>query len=276
MHLDFIQSLLRQGGKTLLAQSGQNRVLYSKRSKADIVTEADYASEKAIIEILATMAPGDSWLTEESGYHRGSSRFTWVIDPLDGTVNYSAGTENFGVIIGLCQDGVPVAGGMYLPALDLMYLAERGSGATRNGTPIHASETTDLSEAVFDHSLSTIAESMEAQAHTLDALIRTARGVRCAHCLTYLGRVAEGTYDGFVYHSVGIWDLCGPSVILQEAGAELAQIDGQPLDLYPSPDAGSRIYAAMAANPTLLQKLGQAISRNSPASSLLGFPCLAQ
>lgn len=260
MHLDTIQSLLRRGGDTLLAHKSQNRVLYSKRSKADIVTEADYASERVILDTIATVAPDDSWLTEESGYRRGSSRLAWVIDPLDGTVNYSAGTENFGVIIGLCQDGVPVAGGMYLPALDLMYLAERGGGATRNGTPIHVSDTTDLSEAVFDHSLSSFAASLEAQAQTLDALIRTARGVRCAHCLTYLGRVAEGTYDGFVYHSVGIWDLCGPSVILEEAGAELARIDGQPLDLYPSPEAGARIYAAMAANPTLLRKLGSTIA----------------
>jgi myo-inositol-1(or 4)-monophosphatase len=258
--LDLIESLLRRGGDTLLTAKGHNKVLFSKRTLSDIVTEADYVSEKAILEALQAAAPDDGWLTEESGYRHGSTRRVWVIDPLDGTVNFATGVDDFGVILGLCEDGRPVAGGMYLPALGLMYLAERGGGATRNGTLIHASDTTEISEAVFDHSLSSIATSPADQERTLRALIKAARGVRCVHGLTYLGRVAEGTYDGFVYHSVGIWDLCGPSVILEEAGAELAQINGQPLDLRPTREAGTRIYAAMGANPILLQKLRTTIA----------------
>jgi fructose-1,6-bisphosphatase/inositol monophosphatase family enzyme len=75
------------------------------------------------------------------------------------------------------------------------------------------------------------------------------------HSLTYLARVAEGIYDGFVYHSLGLWDVCGPSVILEEAGGALARVDGQPLDLRPSPEAGTEILAVMCANPALLQEV---------------------
>jgi myo-inositol-1(or 4)-monophosphatase len=227
----------------------------SKRSVSDLVTDADYASEEAMLDTLVSAVPDDGWLTEESGFRRGTSNRTWVIDPLDGTVNYATGLDDFGVIVGLVENGSPVAGGMYLPVVDLMYLAERGNGAERNGTPIHVSTTKNLSEAVFDHSLSSIAGSITEQARTLAALIRTARGVRCVHSLTYLARVAEGIYDGFVYHSLGLWDVCGPSVILEEAGGALARVDGQPLDLRPSPEAGTEILAVMCANPALLQEV---------------------
>ena len=257
--LELVELLLRRGGEVLAAQRGRDRVIAHKRSAADIVTDADRASEQAILDVLASAVPEDSWLSEESGFRLGTSDRTWVIDPLDGTVNYAAGVDDFGVIIGLAEGGLPVAGGMYLPALDLMYLAERGGGAWRNGTPIQVSATRNLHDAVFDHSLANIPGILETQARTLAVLIRTARAVRCVQSLTYLARVAEGTYDGFVYHSLGLWDICGPSVILEEAGAALAGIDGQPLDLRPSPDARSRVLGVMAANPQLLRAVRHAI-----------------
>jgi myo-inositol-1(or 4)-monophosphatase len=148
---------------------------------------------------------------------------------------------------------------MYLPALDLVYLAERGAGARRNGTLIEVSATAALRDAVFDHSLANIPDVLEMQARTLAVLIGACRGVRCVHSLTYLGRVADGTYDGFVYHSLGLWDICGPSVILEEAGAVLTGMDGEPLDLRPSPESPGRVFAVMAANPQLRRAACDAI-----------------
>lgn len=147
-------------------------------------------------------------------------------------MNYAAGLDDFGVIVGLVEAGLPVAGGMYLPAMDLIYLAERGAGARRNGALIKASATTVLRDAVFDHSLANIPDVIEMQARTLATLICACRGVRCVHSLTYLARVAEGTYDGFVYHSLGLWDICGPSVGSSRSWARTRSFCEQPATRY--------------------------------------------
>jgi myo-inositol-1(or 4)-monophosphatase len=257
--LALVELLLRRGGEVLLAARSRKRTIRDKRSAFDIVTDADHAAEEAMLHALESAAPDDSWLSEEAGFRQGTSDRAWVIDPLDGTVNYAAGLDDFGVIVGLVEDGSPVAGGMYLPAMDLIYLAERGAGARRNGRLIEVSATASLRDAVFDHSLANFPEVLEMQARTLAVLIGACRGVRCVHSLTYLGRVADGTYDGFVYHSLGLWDICGPSVILEEAGAVLTGMDGESLDLRPSPESPGRVLAVMGANPRLRQAACDAI-----------------
>lgn len=133
--------LLHCGAAELMGRRSDGRTFVRKRSQSDLVTDADRASEEAILARLARLAPEDAILSEESGYTSGRSGWTWVIDPLDGTSSYGTGLDDFGLIIGLAEDDTPVAGGMYLPALGLLYLATLGEGATRNGAPIRASAT---------------------------------------------------------------------------------------------------------------------------------------
>jgi len=233
--------------------------VHTKRGQSDLVTAADLASEAAMLEVLGSEAPKAGVLSEESGFRAGASSDVWVIDPLDGTVNYAVGTDDFGVVVGLVRDGEPLVGGMFLPTRGALYLASRGSGAFRDGSRLAVSPIDRVEDAVFDHSLAPFPEIEAAQRRTLHALIRSARGVRCAHSLTYLARVAEGVYDGFVYHSLGLWDICGPSVVLEEAGAVLATPDGGRLDLRPTPDAAGRMIAVAGANPRLLASLLETI-----------------
>lgn len=261
--LDALTNVLKEGGSVLLDRRGDTRTLERKRSQSDLVSDADRAAEDRILDRLAVLAPSDNVLSEERGWIAGRSDRTWVIDPLDGTTNYAAGVDDFGVIAGLVEGSQPVAGGMYLPALDLLYLAELNRGATRNGQQIHASTTVAPEDAVVDHSLAYVPEIMERQWRTLRALLPRVRAVRCNHSLRYLAYVAEGVYDAFVYHSLGLWDLVGPSVILAEAGATISTLDGGPLDLTPSPDAGSRLYAAIGANPTLKTNLTALFTRGA-------------
>jgi myo-inositol-1(or 4)-monophosphatase len=253
---EITELLLRAGGDVLMSYRGRALDVTTKRSSSDLVTAADVSSEQAMLRALETEAPDDGVLCEESGFRPAKSGDdVWVLDPLDGTVNYVTGINDFGVIVGLTRRGAPIVGGMYLPVTDDLYLAARGNGAVHNGAPISASTTERVEDAVFDHSLSNLGPVLAAQELTLRALVRRARGVRCIHSLTYLARVAEGIYDGFVYHSFGLWDICGPSVILEEAGARVVDISGNPLDFSPGPGAADRIYAAAAANPVLLERL---------------------
>ena len=224
--LDLLTELLHVGGRELMDRRSDPRTFEKKRSQSDLVTDADRASEEIILNRLRQLAPQDGIVSEEFGFSGGSSGRTWVIDPLDGTANYGTGLDDFGVIIGLTDADRAVAGGMYLPALDLLYLATVGGGATRNGVAICTSSTASIEDAFVDHSLMNLSLILDDQARTLAVLVRTARAVRCNHSLRYLAYVAEGVYDAFVYHSLGLWDLVGPSVILAEAGVTITALDG--------------------------------------------------
>lgn len=253
--LQLAEDLLRSAGDVLLDLRHSELSPRQKRSQADIVTEVDLASERVMVELLQRRAPDAGLLSEECGFQPGRSGDVWVIDPLDGTANYASGREDFGVIAGLVRDGRPVVGGMFLPVSGELYLAGEGAGATRSGVPINVSTATRLADAIVDHSLANLDEVMAEQMRTLEALIRMSRGVRCVHSLHYLARTAEGVCDGFVYHSLGLWDICGPSVILIEAGGRLTDLRGKPLALAPDADSVNRVYGVVGANPQLLPEL---------------------
>jgi myo-inositol-1(or 4)-monophosphatase len=253
--LEMIAELLRRGGAALLERVDAEHVLERKTSHVDLVSDADRAAEEAILERLSVLTPGDAVISEERGLLAGHTDRTWVIDPLDGTTNYVAGLADFGVIIGVTEGKRAIAGGMYLPTDDLLYLAKAGGGATRNGEPIRASRTTELNNAFVDHSLAWAPGIVTNQQRTLELLLPVVRAIRCNHSLRYLARVADGTYDAFVYHSLWLWDLVGPSVVLNEAGALVTALDGGPLDLTPNQASTSRLYAAIGANPELHTKL---------------------
>lgn len=255
-----IETLLRETGEILLARRADDRVVQQKMSHVDLVTDADRAAEAHLLDRLTAIAPEDSVISEESGLTQGRSDRTWVLDPLDGTTNYIAGLDDFGVIVGVLEGSQAVAGGMFLPAPDLLYLAERGGGATRNNEPVRASTTTHLADAFLDHSLAFLPGIVEEQHRTLDLLLPVVRAIRCNHSLRYIANVVDGTYDGFVYHSLWFWDLVGPSVILHEAGAAVTDLRGQQLALDPTAEAVSRIYGVLAANQHLHGPLAQVIN----------------
>jgi myo-inositol-1(or 4)-monophosphatase len=253
--LDVVRELLVDAGRVLVAHRTAERTVERKSSHWNLVSDADRAAEECLIERLARLAPDDAVLSEESGFHPGRSERTWVLDPLDGTTNFVAGLDDFGVIIGVTERGRPVGGGMYLPVHDLLYLAEAGGGVTRNGSPVHASATDRLEDTFLDHSLAYLPSIVEAQRRTLDLLLPAVRAIRCNHSLRYIANVVDGTYDAFVYHSLSLWDILGPAVLLAEAGATVSGLDGRPLDLAPTAGSTSRVQAAVAANPTLHAQL---------------------
>lgn len=253
--LDLMAELLAGAGRVLTEHRATERTIERKSSHWNLVSDADRAAEQHLLERLGRLAPDDAVLSEESGFHPGRSDRTWVLDPLDGTTNFVTGLDDFGVIVGLTDHGRPVAGGMYLPVHDLLYLAETGGGVTRNGSPVHASATGRLEDAFLDHSLAYLPGVVEAQRRTLDLLLPAVRAIRCNHSLRYIANVVDGTYDAFVYHSLSLWDIVGPSVLLAEAGAIVTGLDGRPLDLTPTAGAASRLHAAVAANPVLHAQL---------------------
>lgn len=229
--LAFTIELAQRAGEVLTASYGRiERIDY--KSKRDVVTNADYASERMVIEAIKARYPGDAILAEESGEHAGVLRDdgshngrTWVIDPLDGTVNYANGIPFYCVSIGLVVDDRPTVGVVFDPARGDLYSATVDGPATLGGEPIASSDKEALSDYVV--SLAVIGRGGLARERRIAPLIRIHR--RMGSAALALAYVSNGRFDAFVQNGgLSPWDVAAAGLIAERAGAVLTDIAGGP------------------------------------------------
>jgi myo-inositol-1(or 4)-monophosphatase len=204
--MDFLEDILRQAGPLLLAKQSERQAVEFKIRHSDLVTAADRAADALLVSAITTAYSRDGMVSEESGFRASASGRTWVIDPLDGTANFAAGLPDFGVIIGILQQAQPIVGAMYLPAFDVLYLAEHGSGATRNGAHLAATDATELRDVLIDQSFHfrDDPDRMERDLRIFRAVWPRVRGVRSSGCLRYLAQLAEGQIGAFIANALGL------------------------------------------------------------------------
>jgi myo-inositol-1(or 4)-monophosphatase len=224
------------------------------KSARDVVTEADHLSEALVIDAIRARFPSDAILAEESGAHAaGASRpvngRTWVIDPLDGTVNYANGLPVFCVSIGFVVDGRPMAGAVLDPTRAEMFAATADGPATLNGRAVRASTKDKLSDYVV--SLSLAGRSVASRARAIRRDIRIARSMGSASlALAYVG---NGRFDAFVQESgLSAWDVAAAGLIAERAGATVTAFDGS---TWYDPARSSRSVGSIAAPATFHARL---------------------
>lgn len=195
------------------------------KSEHDVVTEVDELSEQLIIGAIRDAFPTDSFLAEESGHSGSHAGRVWVIDPLDGTINYANGIPLFCVAIGLSVDGIASVGVVYDPARDEMFSAVVGGGATLDGQPIQLPVKERLVDCVV--SLSLPRRGWAKRDHAVRRSIRVSRSMgSAALAIAYL---ANGRFDAMVQSGgMSAWDVCAAGVIAAEGGARLTTLDGGP------------------------------------------------
>lgn len=227
--LEFMQSAeeaARRGGNVLRAWSSKFTV--REKSRSNLVTEADFASQQAIHDFLRGRYPNHGFHGEEGlDEVRPDSPYRWIVDPLDGTTNYVHGFPYFAVSIGLEFEGKLVVGAIYDPTRDEMFLAASGSGATLNRRPLHRSDVTNLSQAMVVASLP-VATSPEDMAvkRFLKMLSHAQTVQRTGSAALNLAYVAAGRLDGFWSTSLKPWDMAAGVVLVEEAGGKVTRVDG--------------------------------------------------
>ena len=193
-----------------------------RKSEHDFVTEMDVASEKLIRERLLTACPEDEFFGEEGG-GATNAKGRWIVDPIDGTGNYIKDIPLYAISIAYEYEGKLVIGCVYAPALDEMYLAVRGHGATCNGQPIHVSGETDPNASYFSMSFAArIPSAYKQMVDTIERMIGSCADMRRMGsaaidlCFTAIGRV-----EGFFELGLFIYDIAAGIVILEEAGGKV-------------------------------------------------------
>ena len=228
------------------------------KSARDVVTEADHLSEALIIDAIRAAYPRDAILAEETGEHRavageaptsGRGR-VWIVDPLDGTVNYANGLPIFCVSIGLVVDGRPTAGVILDPTRGDTFAATVDGPATLNGRPITASDKDKLSDFVISMSLN--GRTATSRARNVRKAIRISRSMGSAALA--LAYVANGRFDAFVQQGgLSAWDVAAAGLIAERSGARVTAMDGGGwFDLGHSPKSIGILAAPAAQHEALL------------------------
>jgi myo-inositol-1(or 4)-monophosphatase len=231
--LDFAVELAKRAG-TIVTESYERAMQIDRKSKRDVVTDVDYRSEALVLEAIRDQYPADAILAEESGHHRrrlgsgagrAKTRRTWVIDPLDGTVNYANGIPYFCVSIGLIEDGTPVVGVVLDPLRGDCFAAAADGPATLNGQPVRASEKETLGDFVV--SLAVIGRGGIARERRIGREIRIPR--RMGSAALSLAYVASGRFDALVQNGgLSLWDIAAAGLIAERGGAMVTDLGGGP------------------------------------------------
>lgn len=228
---------------------GDNLCIETKSNIYDVVTRVDKECEGFLIAEIARVFPTHSVLGEESGVHEGESDYHWVLDPLDGTNNYSQGLPIFTVSIGLQYKKETVLGVVYAPYFDELYTAIKGEGAFFSGQKIHVSQKTDLNCSVLGTGFPYDKDVHPANnAANLARLLPHIRGVRRMGSAAYdLCCVAAGHLDGYWELCLGQWDVCAGALIVEEAGGVIHHF---------REDRGISI---IAGNAVIVERIGEKI-----------------
>ncbi len=224
-------AIAREAG-ALLLDAFQRRIGFEYKGDVDLVTEADRASEKLIVERIHQRWPAHDVLAEEGTRSDSGSEYRWYVDPLDGTTNFAHGFPVFCVSLGLERKGERIAGVLFDPTRDELFSAEKGGGAFLNDAPIRVSRTERLDESLVATGFPSHKRHQNPNIHFYHQITLRTHGVRRAGSAALdLACVACGRFDGFWEFNLNPWDTAAGVLIVEEAGGKVTRFDGSPFRL---------------------------------------------
>jgi myo-inositol-1(or 4)-monophosphatase len=238
----------RAAGELLLERfvAGGELAVGSKSSPTDVVSEADYAAERAIRELLAARRPGDAILGEEGGETQAGEGLRWIVDPLDGTVNFLFGVPQWCVSVAVHDDEGGLAGVVFDPLRDEIFCGERGGPATLNGTAVAGSVKADLASSLIGTGFAYEAAVRTQQAAVLARILPVVRDVRrMGSAALDLAWTAAGRYDAFYERGVQAWDIAAGSLLCECSGLVVRPLDAE----------GAAPGGVVAAPPAMIDEL---------------------
>jgi myo-inositol-1(or 4)-monophosphatase len=229
--LETSAEIARESG-ALLATFFERRVAFELKGEHDLVTEADRASERLVVERLRSHFPSHSIVAEEGGGHKGTSEYTWYVDPLDGTTNFAHGFPMYNVTMALTQAGQLINGVIFDPTRNEMFSCERGSGAYLNNRRIRVSKVQRIEDALVATGFPSQKRHQNVNVHFYYQLAMITHGVRRAGSAALdLAYVASGRLDAFWEFGLKPWDMAAGILLIQEAGGTCSDMLGGTEDL---------------------------------------------
>jgi myo-inositol-1(or 4)-monophosphatase len=234
MILQVMQEAAEAGAVQLRKFFGQSYQISNKEGLNNLVTEADHASEQSIIEVIQNYFPDHSILCEEGGSMQDGGTVKWIIDPIDGTINFANNIPICCVSIGVEKEGIMIAGVVYNPFMNELFVAEKGKGATLNGRSIKVSQQSKVEHACLVTGFPyTYLDQPDGPLQVFERLIRKGIPVRrLGSAAIDLCWVAAGRFDGFYEHHLQPWDSAAGFLMVEEAGGKVTDFKGEAFSPY--------------------------------------------
>ncbi len=234
MHKETLIKATEAGAKELKRFFNGKFKISNKEGINNLVTEADHAADKAILKIIHKDFPAHGIVSEESVEKVTESEYKWIIDPIDGTVNFANGIPICCVSIGLEHNGTMLMGAVYNPIMNEFYFAEKGKGATLNDKKISVSNKADVLKSCLVTGFPyTYLDAPNGPIQVFERLIRKGVPVRrLGSAATDLCWVAAGRFDGFYEHQLNAWDSAAGFLIVEEAGGKVTDLKGNTYSPY--------------------------------------------
>lgn len=253
----FIETITVKAGKATLKHFGKKNFAYSKKTENDVVTHADLASNKILIDAIKKNFPSHGIISEEEKAYKQDAEYVWIIDPLDGTRNFSKEILLYCVMVALTKNNVAIQAAIYLPYMDELYYAEKDKGLYKNGKRIYCSKKDDYKNScgIFGASgqskFKNVVAGIVNGTDTHNAWIQDfgAIGVNAVY-------TASGKFDWFIVPASwsSIWDFVAPALILKESGCKVTGFDGKEWKI-------GKDLSILAANPAVHAKIMQVIQK---------------
>ena len=230
-YLETAVAIARESG-ALLADFFARCVPYELKGENDLVTEADRASERLVVERLTQHYPTHAIVAEEGGGHESASGYRWYVDPLDGTTNFAHSFPCFNVTLALEHQGELIAGVIFDPINEELFTVEKGAGAFLNGNRIHVSKVAKLESTLVATGFPSRKRHQSVNIHFYHQLGMATHGVRrCGSAAIDLAFVACGRLDAFWEFGLNPWDMAAGRLLVAEAGGKFSGMHGEPHQL---------------------------------------------
>jgi myo-inositol-1(or 4)-monophosphatase len=234
MYKQILTDAIEAGANELMRFFNGTFTISNKEGINNLVTEADHASDKAIQDVIKKAFPDHGIISEETAEVISESEYKWIIDPIDGTINFANGIPICCVSIGLEHNGKMLMGAVYNPILKEFFFAEKGKGATLNDKKIRVSNKDDVLRSCLVTGFPyTYLDQPNGPLQAFERLIR--RGIpvrRLGSAAIDLCWVAAGRFDGFYEHQLNAWDSAAGFIIVEEAGGKVTDLNGNAYSPY--------------------------------------------
>lgn len=259
---EFLTELLEEASAVAREKFGSVSGVVKAGDSNQVLTEADLAIGNLLITRIQRAYPGDSIIDEEAGVIDNKSDYVWVIDPIDGTSNFAQGVPLYGIMVGLLQKGVPVAGAVALPAFSEICLAEKGGGSWCNNRRLTVSADVELRSTLLAYGIDAHPQDPDftrRECSLLAEIVLSARNIRCSNSVFDAVMVAKGKYGAVLNQTARIWDNVAQQVLIEEAGGIYTDFFGKPID-YSNPLTKIGVnFSFCAAPPALHDQLQRII-----------------
>lgn len=244
--VELLNKVVREAGEAI-EEIGLSQVVKTKAGELDLVTKGDLESERIIVEAIKKNFPEDKILSEETAVEKGIEDFEgylWVIDPIDGTLNYSRGRNYCAVSVGLTRKREVLAGAVYSPFTCEFYFSQLGKGAYLNNNPIRCSSVSEVNKSMLTTDNNWEPGRLRVRMEKYLLPFESAMFFMSGSAVLSICEVAAGKTDLYIHNGLKPWDNAAAFAIAREAGVEIVDLKGKKIDFY-SPEV-------LMANPRLL------------------------